>query len=243
MKKSKLENKVVWLYKNFIKIWFTTGMLIIVSIILSTNQISFGCDSLDGSEIGWAHFINVFKVPLSFIGLGIPIYGIIVTMYRSLQNEKQLELFRQNVNFNNYYRHMDEFLKKMSSYFDKIGGWGDYTNEDKLRTLYVKWYGAEFKTDFMISRETLNLVEEFYDRLNTLCLRTKNVNIPDTMHIIEKLGFEKQVSISSITNLTTTQPIVIDDSIHNVIKVCETILKFSNQEVKINKFVKDILSS
>ena len=232
--KSTLEYKVTWLYKNFIKIWLTIGMLIIVSILLSTNQISLF--QIDFSEIGWEHFVNIFKVPLTFIGLGIPIYGIIVTMYRSIQNEKQLKLFSQNVKFNNYYKHMDEFIKKLSSTMESNRYWGGKRDEDLLRKIYVKWYGANFDTNFKISDEILHLVKEFYDELNEIYSQQKKLDLTKLKNIVKKLGFETRVTDIPFKKLER-QPDGIEGSLQTMIKLCESIMEFSNQGVEKNEFI------
>jgi hypothetical protein len=227
------EDIINWLYKKFIRYWSLLGLVIYLTIFNSTNQISFGLDGFDFSEIGWAHFINIFKVPLSFIGLGIPIYGIILTMHRSQQNEKQLELFRINVNFNNYFKHKDEFVKRMTPYFESLGGWRDYTDEDKLRTLYEKWYGSDFKTDFKISAPINHVVHELFDSLNTLYTGKHRVHIETIRHLIKILGFENKVRLVSLTNFAESPKHIARD-IQNVIKVCDTIFKFSNEDGPLN---------
>jgi hypothetical protein len=234
MFKSNLEDRVNWLYLNFIKIWLTIGMLIIVSILFSTNQVLLF--RFDWSEIGWGHFVDVFKVPLTFIGFGIPIYGIIVTMYRSIQNEKQLELFRQNVNFNNYYRHMDEFIKKTSSFLRKNKFWDGKDEEDLLRKIYVKWYGSDFKSKFIISNDILNLVKAYYDELNEIYYHEKELDLKKLKSMVQSLGFETKVPEICFQKLEN-RPEGIDGSLQIMIKICESIMEFSNQSIEKNEFV------
>ncbi len=236
MLKSKLEDRVNWLYKNFIKIWLTIGMLIIVSIILSTNQVSLF--KFDWSEIGWEHFVNVFKVPLSFIGLGIPIYGIIVTMYRSIQNEKQLELFRQNVNFNNYYRHMDELVKTLSSYHNINQLYGRGAEEDFYRYLYTKWFGTDYNIDFKIPDLILSTVKQFYDEIENVVTKKVELNNEKIKNMILILGFEKKIDDGLITELGRC---IIQSYVTHSIRMCEKILEFGNQSVEKNDLILRLL--
>jgi len=60
--------------------------------------------------------VTTFKVPLAILTLLIPIIAIYAANHRSEQTKKQIELAREQNNFINYYKHLEEFEK----YFEKV---------------------------------------------------------------------------------------------------------------------------
>lgn len=236
IEKSRFENFIQWLYKYFVFVWVIIGISIFLIIFFNTKQISF-LDN-DWSEIGWEHFVNIFIVPLTFIGLGIPIYGIIVTMYRSIQNEKQLKLFSQNVNFNNYYRHMDELVKTLSSYSNINQLYGRGAEEDFYKYLYTKWFGTDYNIDFKIPDLILSTVKQFYDEIENVVIKKVELNKEKIKNMILLLGFEKKIDDGLITELGRGRT---QSYITHSIRMCEKILEFSNQSVEKNDFILRIL--
>lgn len=74
-------------------------LTIFILILFNTNEIELFY--FDFSEKGFAHFVNIFKVPLSLVGLSIPLYGILLALYRMYQTE-EIMLFNQKVFESNY---------------------------------------------------------------------------------------------------------------------------------------------
>ncbi len=112
---------------NFYLNHYLIFLLIIVGVIsllilIYTEQIELF--SFDPSENGWGHFVNIFKVPLSIIGISIPIYGILVALSKLFQTEKLFKLNKQA--FESTYRpflttiellHVTESNHSLSIYF------------------------------------------------------------------------------------------------------------------------------
>jgi hypothetical protein len=60
--------------------------------------------------------VTTFKVPLGILSLLIPIIAVYAANHRSEQTKKQIELAREQNNFINYYKHLEEFEK----HFEKV---------------------------------------------------------------------------------------------------------------------------
>ncbi|WP_422399190.1 hypothetical protein, partial [Vibrio breoganii] len=58
---------------------------------------------------GINHFINVFKVPLSLLGLSIPMSALIASLHKSAQTELQIKLSHRHSLFSNYNAHFTMF--------------------------------------------------------------------------------------------------------------------------------------
>jgi len=73
-------------------IWLSINIFLYVTILFTNDTIVLWHISL--SYKGINHFVEVFKIPLYFFAAGIPIYGIILTIKRIDQSERQLNEFR-----------------------------------------------------------------------------------------------------------------------------------------------------
>ena len=213
-------------------------MIIAFGITISSPNISFG--SVDFTESGWALLFRVYKAPFSVFVVGTTTWGIFLAVRRTYQLEKQIELtnkqyklFEHNIAMNNYYKHLDEFIKVLVDYRKSRALWGSHGSDadlDLYRELYYLWFGRKYKSSNMISKEVIENVK----KLCTLVIEEfkypeKHVSKP--IHdLLKIIGFEKKIRYDdiyigrrSITGLA-----------NDALKLCKRILIFSDQinEVK-----------
>ncbi|EOA9037069.1 hypothetical protein ACIMS2_004500 [Vibrio harveyi] len=89
----------------------TIAIITLISIAISLTIYYNSNLELSLSYQGFNHAISVFKVPLGILALLIPLGAIYATNHRSRQTIKQIELTRIQNNFNNYYKHIEEYIK------------------------------------------------------------------------------------------------------------------------------------
>lgn len=224
----KLESIIYWVVRFFIPVWIGLSSLIFISIILTTPNIKIF--NLNFAEKGWEHLINVFKVPISFLGIGIPIYGIILTLYRSIQSEKQILLFRENVQFNNYYRHKDEFIKAMSEHFKSEFEWKKHS----LSRIYILWLGNVYESNYKVKGHILNLLESYYEEIFR-----ENVDIGKVKDIVSEVGFESKVHEDNIIRFLESKK---DNYITDSIRFIEKTLEFTGQDIRRSDEAKEFIS-
>jgi hypothetical protein len=235
--RTKYKKYIDFLERFFPLIWILCFIAIILSISFSTNKIQIF--KLDASEIGWNHLIAIFNVPFSFLLIGIPIYGIILALKRIHQTEDQLKLLSNNIHLNNYYKHMDEFIKTIIYFRDsynppvtegddlfdseeKFNDFKERLSTDFIRRLYIKWYGNEFKSNYKIKEDIHNDIRDLYK-----CIGQYRREM-EIIELIKKLGFK---SIFIDTGF-------IYKEIHWIFNVCERALEFSDQTINKAKNVR-----
>ncbi|CAB0151230.1 hypothetical protein PSI9734_01643 [Pseudidiomarina piscicola] len=88
------------------------GLLAAVSaVVISWNsELSWNFD-----YHGWNHLITVYKVPLGILATLIPLVALLAANHRSVQTNEQIRVTVSNNNFQNYFRHIEQFEKFVES--------------------------------------------------------------------------------------------------------------------------------
>ncbi|ELV8587877.1 hypothetical protein ACWOVX_000954 [Vibrio vulnificus] len=63
------------------------------------------------SANGFNSFISIFRFPLSILALIIPVVALLAANHRSEQTKEQIRVSNYQNVFQNYYKHLDEFIK------------------------------------------------------------------------------------------------------------------------------------
>lgn len=143
-------NKSEYLFdakKNFF------DLAIVKSFFLIILGISFFCAviiflnsklSFDFSYSGFNNFIEIFKVPIGVLALNIPIIAVLGAFHKSEQTRLQIELSNGQNNFSNYYKHIEEFKKLISS---------NYRNKERcdIELLHKKIFPDAVNGDYGLS--------------------------------------------------------------------------------------------
>jgi hypothetical protein len=121
--------------------WCATTAILYFIILFSSNEIAKWPPQITAD--GLALFVKVFSIPLYFFAAGIPIYGIILTVKRLDQSEKQYSLLM----YSSYYRHLDDFINYLKQINEPdirlICGDTSENPEILLRRWHSIWFGNE----------------------------------------------------------------------------------------------------
>ncbi len=131
--------------KWFLWIWIGIFFILYYFTAKASGVFCLHIDCIDFSKNGWENFVDIFKAPLSFLGFGIPIYGIIVTLYRSAQfNENMYEVKSQKFNTNFF-----QLLRVHQDIVNALDLEPSQTNKSLItgRDCFRTWY-KQFETDY-----------------------------------------------------------------------------------------------
>jgi len=245
-----VKNVIDIFYKNAWWIFLITAFLIATSITFSSNfrnSISFPFDENEFKTV-----VSTYSVPLTVIGLLIPVYGVIISLRRLYQTDEALKVQHENIYMNNYYRHLDEFIKLFTTIKDLLEkkllspeineiNTHDF-NEMFFRTLYQHWFGKRFHSDHKILPDILTNLRtliETSEKLLTIegptASDTEFQEMEDELYVcLENLGLTPILrDFSTRTNLIIT------------IFITKHIFDFSDQDksevVALEQKIRDLL--
>lgn len=145
-----------------LKLSFGTSLIITIIIAGHAHGVPW-----DFSGEGFSRFVELFKVPISIIAIGLTLIGICGANHRSEQTKRQIErtseqilrtdeqikLTRSQNNFSNYFKHVEEFEKYCKLHVGKIelsarrsthsrifkkARQGDFSIDEKVREEFEK---------------------------------------------------------------------------------------------------------
>ena len=143
-----LIRKIKWSfkYRNISKFLLIIGILSLFFCIYSTIEICRNSDFIyTPNSDGFTNFFTFFNAPIKSFGAFLALLTLYITFERA-------DLNRHNINLNNYYKHMDEFIKMMEDVQKEITSDKQYPiklleaimnslNKLDLKKLYRHWYG------------------------------------------------------------------------------------------------------
>ncbi len=138
-------NKIIFskkkiILKTFPWIWIFGTLILTLLIYFTSREIQLWPPDL--SAAGLNLFVKVFKIPIYYFVGCIPIFGIILTVERMNQTEKQTEILLNNY----YYQHLEKFIANMKdsveSEINDIRGHNNLPSlEAFCRMQHRLWYG------------------------------------------------------------------------------------------------------
>ena len=143
------------LKKWFPILWFLVFVFLFYFTFKSNEAICFGCDCIGFKKENWDLFIDIFKVPLAFLGFGIALYTIIVTLYRSEQFNENLREIR-NQKFDVLFFNLLKVHQEIVNSIDLIPGVSNrplITGRDCFRTFY-KDFDTNYNGNVKAKKET-----------------------------------------------------------------------------------------
>jgi hypothetical protein len=176
-------------YKIPSAIIFWLQIVLLSATLISTLIIAVAAKNvglqLDG--LGLRNFFLLYEIPLKLATATFAVFAIWLTLERISQTERQLDIMSDHNKFNNYYKHIDEFVKFVSE-DPLVILWATVIDYDKraLLTLLYKDYYYENYRKFVphLNPNRVTLIETFYARLLSTRLVTPNINI-ETLPIQE----------------------------------------------------------
>ena len=104
-------------HKSFfeLKIVLATACVVFVGFLLMVVIIWLNSDlTADPSYEGFNSFLTIYRVPIGFLALLIPLGAIYAANHRSEQTRTQIIAAESQNNFSNYFKHLEEFEKHIS---------------------------------------------------------------------------------------------------------------------------------
>lgn len=152
--KSFIELPILWL---MVTILFSIA-IIIAFIIYSNSNIDYRLD-----YIGINSLVEIFKIPLSILAIIITFIAILATTHRSVQTREQILTTTKQNSFSNYYKHIDEFEKYITTSIPN-----KTTHFHNFRFTYKYLFPNSFEGDYSTNKEFLNIIEQEFSKCISL---------------------------------------------------------------------------
>jgi hypothetical protein len=191
---------------------------------------------------GLSLFVKVFSIPLYFFAAGIPIYGIILTIKRIDQTDRQY----RELMYSGYANHLEDFiesLKKSNSADIHILSNVMKENEELLYRRWHKiWFGNEKTFDHFIKDSAINEVKDLFQNVSKIREQISNdqkiafESLEQVKNQLIKVGFNfSNDIIHSIQHKGTS------GEIQSSIKLLVNIPKLSGEQIFIDEYIKQLI--
>lgn len=250
--KNRYEKFIKWLFKktlsNFTSFFYVPLLILLLIITFGIFVFSIICIFSNNEFItcyhyeGFNNLLIFFQFPIAILAGIVVIITLLNSSIRYIQFEEQFELNRHNIYMNNYYKHLDEFIKFLSDLketvlktelknlralykiFKKL-------NKQECRELYYHWYGKEYTSKHEILDNVKKNVKEYYETI----LKCKNKDELSNKRFTILSGIESKLGFLNFFSRITS-----DDSEHLdycYVYICEKILDFSDDDIMNDKGV------
>ncbi len=162
-------------------LWWSIGFFVLVASVV-TGLIIYNSELISSYDyMGFNRAISIFKVPLGILALIIPIVALFAANHRSVQTKRQITIADQQNIFSNYFKHIEEFEKYVSSHISD-----DLFNVNKRTTHKILFPNADIGN--------LQLAGKLLSEINEL--------LNDTIDMIKQFkGGHKKKPEDTITNI------------------------------------------
>ncbi|WP_125782571.1 hypothetical protein [Pseudoalteromonas rubra] len=152
------KSKLVWMS---ICLPLLVSLIFLVMILMNETVLIF-----DPTISGFANFYKWFSVPLYTAALAFPLAAIAISNYRAEQAERQIVLSREQNVFVNYYKHHEEFekrLEKLEKRFDI-----EFKDKSGLYSLFFP-KNTPYELDINAHSQPVDkLIDEFQSSISVL---------------------------------------------------------------------------
>ncbi len=183
-KKQQLKNNKT-LHKDFIFLVLLTSCVLAPLTIAFTMLLFFPIDWQPKNLPSWAHFTDIFSLPIASLKLLLAILIIYILIFNSEQNNKQLAIFSEKHNMDLYLAH----YRYCSAHLDEVAHSIEYDSFNVLiknpnikfrkKRLYKKLYpDSNFKTGFGtlkddVFKDACELIKSIISKSQILYLNIK----------------------------------------------------------------------
>ena len=244
----KFDENITKVLKYLIKfLWaYVVAISLFIFIIIFYSSSDVGFWKWDGSHQGFKYFYNVYKFPISFVGISIPIYGIILAIYRTFsldysiaQSDKRLQIYRHNIYMSNFFKHLEEFIKMVTAFKKKwsleilnpeiVERINERFDDAECYRIYYCLYAKKFNSDHKILGDELNSPHEKIEDIFQHSLKYfDEAQDKNSKEKISKL-FEEICFDNLISDLAMDK---FDDLLYYNLDLLLHILNFSNEDLK-----------
>ncbi|WP_028114876.1 hypothetical protein [Ferrimonas kyonanensis] len=152
------KSKLVWMS---ICLPLLASLIFLVMILMNETDLIF-----DPTISGFANFYKWFSVPLYTAALVFPLAAISISNYRAEQAERQIKLSREQNVFVNYYKHHEEFEKRLEKLEKRFGI--EFKEKSGLYSLFFP-KNTPYEIDINARSEFANkIIEEFQSSISVL---------------------------------------------------------------------------
>jgi hypothetical protein len=146
----------------------------------------------------------------------------------------QFEISSHNIYMNNYYRHLDEFIRMLKDFRASrmlYGSQGDDHDSDFYRLLYITLFGKNFRSNNEILAEKIEIIQNIINEVLLLWPNEERQGSEVIARGLRELGFQDKVQGEHVHVGGEAMEGSVQDSLHILLKI----LSFSNQDVEINR--------
>lgn len=167
----------------------TFCIIVIISTIIAGAIIIHGNYTRCFTATCFNTFVSTFSVSLGILSTLIPIIAVYSANHRSEQTKKQIFLSREQNNFTNYYKHLEEF----TSYFKKLEK--EKTRKgltlSNIRDVHKGFFPKAMEGELHISNENNEILDKAYQT---------GISVMERLTIIQPQG-DTKYSREEICNL------------------------------------------
>jgi len=177
-------------YKIFSSLFltFSIGLFILFICALFFTFINQPASQFQLDGEGFSNFLNIYSPSFQIGTVAIVFFTLWVTLERMNQTQKQLELTSENVSFNNYYKHKEEFR----SYLKNMPIIKDINKESKIEVdvlldpIYTYFFNKNYK-DFKpeLNHKSKKEIHTFIATMKKSTISKANQNLTNV--IIDEL--------------------------------------------------------
>ena len=256
-----IKNKFFITLKNETQALVISGLIsffiIILFILIYFSSPEIKKFAVDFGYKGFKNFMIFFEFPIKLAVFLTTIFGIYLAYknYTQLKNQfyKEYNLHQENINTNNYYKHLEEYIKIINQYINeqisnprishpKPDDEYDYDliTDNFIRSLFRVWFGTDFRKPLQIKNNILENITKLYK----ICIRDfeilldfKKSHFQNTHSIFKELGFIKIApKISKKYNDYDIAKLIV------ILSICKRTLEFINIDILNSKTVYERLS-
>ncbi len=226
--------------KYFLRFW--VGGTIGLSILFYFTSTKIQLLPPDPTAAGFTLFVDTFIIPIYFFVGCIPIYGIILTVERMKQTEKQYNILFHNF----YFQHIDNFKKAMMASLEfEINNLSiamNKSSESFCREQHKLWYGENDMFQSWGKPFTVYVCEDLFRQIKNIRTMIKdgekisNKTLDDISKNLSRL--EMNIGLKSVTSLIEEN---IDELIRSVLKILNFIRESTGKSRKLSPIIKQLI--
>lgn len=211
-------------------------MLLIISVIMFIafvlssyfifiNQSSL---SLQLDSVGFSNFLKIFSPSLQIGTSSIIFFTLWLTLERMRQTQNQFDITQENITFNNYYKHKEEF----SSFLNKMPFFAFLKKHSQIEieTLFPAIYSYFFNTSYKNFEARLN--SKSRTEINNFIAEIKKSSISIANQDLEQVSIEEIKKLSELIN-RTIEPICSINTEIEVVTVRQHFMEVGGRPIKL----------
>ena len=184
--------------------------------------------SLQLDSSGFSYFLKIYSPSLQIGTSSVIFFTLWLTLERMRQTQKQLDITQENVNFNNYYKHKEEFslfLNKMP-FFVFLKEHSKIEIETLIPSIYSYFFNTSYKNfEAKINPKAMNEINNFIEEI-------KKSSVSNPSQDLEQVSIEEIKKLSELIN-RTIEPILSINTNIEVVTVRQHFYQVGGRPIKL----------